>query len=260
VAAGVGTAVRGLSALQGVGHALNAVDSYQKGDALGTVLNGLGGVANFAQLSGACFAAGTPLLTPDGSKPIDDFEVGDLVLSRDEDDPDGPVLAKRVLAVFRNYSPLLDLHVSGHVIRTTAQHPFWVIGRGWVAAHQLEDGDFFLGARSEKTMVEKIDGPKESGPVFNLEVEDYHTYFVKAGASLFSVWAHNDGCAAYDQFFGAGFGERWEGMFDLGWQLEGFAQNAPTLLTTMDDTLGNLTPTQYCIYANMYNFLTDVAQ
>jgi hypothetical protein len=65
---------------------------------------------------------------------------------------------------------------------------------------------------------------------------------------------------AVDQFFGAGFDERLEGMFDLGWQLEGFAQNAPTLLTTMDDTLGNLIPNQYCIYENSYNLLTGVAQ
>ena len=50
---------------------------------------------------GTCFAAGTPLLTPEGSKRIEDFEVSDLLLSRSENDPEGPVEAKRVLTVFR---------------------------------------------------------------------------------------------------------------------------------------------------------------
>jgi Pre-toxin TG len=85
---------------------------------------------------GPCFAAGTPLRTPDGSKPIDSFQEGELLLSRHEDDPEGPVIAKRVLKVFQTYAPLLDLHVGGRVIRTTAEHPFWVAGRGWVAAQQ----------------------------------------------------------------------------------------------------------------------------
>ena len=44
-------------------------------------------------LSNACFAAGTPLLTPDGAKPIEEFKVGDLVLSAPEENPDGRVTA-----------------------------------------------------------------------------------------------------------------------------------------------------------------------
>ena len=79
-----------------------------------------------------CFAAGTPLRTPDGSKSIESFQERDLLLSRHEDDPEGPVIAKRVLKVIQSYAPLLDLHVGGRVIRTTAEHPFWVAGRGWI--------------------------------------------------------------------------------------------------------------------------------
>src|SRR5262249_37601842 len=48
----------------------------------------------------ACFAAGTPLRTPDGSKLIEKFQVGDLLLSRDENRPQGPVEAKSVEEVF----------------------------------------------------------------------------------------------------------------------------------------------------------------
>jgi hypothetical protein len=39
------------------------------------------------------------LLPPDGSKLVEQFRPGDLVLSRDENDPFGPVDAKVVEAV-----------------------------------------------------------------------------------------------------------------------------------------------------------------
>ena len=194
VVAGVETALRSMSGLQGIGFALNAYDSYRKGDAFGAILNGLGTIASLGQFSRACFAAGTPLLTPDGSKPIDEFLIGDLVLSRDEDDPHGQVVAKRVIATIQTYSPQFSLHVGGQIIRTTAEHPFWAVGRGWVAAHQLEAGDLLLGFCGEPTVLGAIDGPNVPGPVFNLEIETHHTYFVGATTWGFSVWSHNSGC------------------------------------------------------------------
>ena len=161
-----------------MGNAINAAESLQNGDLVGAALNGAGALLAVRQFGRTCFAAGTPLLTPDGARPIEELCVGDLVLSRDEDDPEGPVAAKRVLNVFENYSPLLDLHVGGRAIRTTAEHPFWVVGLGWVAAQQIQAGDMLLGADGAQTVVEEIEGPTEPAPVYNVEVEDYHTYLV----------------------------------------------------------------------------------
>src|SRR5262249_30538264 len=48
----------------------------------------------------SCFVAGMPLLTPEGSKPIEHFREGDYVCSRQEDNPDGILLAKLVEEVF----------------------------------------------------------------------------------------------------------------------------------------------------------------
>jgi hypothetical protein len=152
----------------------------------------LGIVGNVSTIKNtSCFAPGTPLLTPDGSKFIEDIRVGDLVLSRDEDDPEGPFVAKRVANLFQNYSPLVDLHVGGRVIRTTPEHPFWVVGRGWVSAQQIEAGDSLLGAVGERTVVESIEGSTESTVVYNLAIEQYHTYLVGATLWGFSVWVHN---------------------------------------------------------------------
>ena len=141
-----------------------------------------------AMKGGPCFAAGTPLRTPDGSQPIESFQKWDLLLSRHEDDPEGPVIAKRILKVIQSYAPLLDLHVGGRVIRTTAEHPFWVAGRGWVPAQQIVPSDRLLGTDGEETLVTLVDGPKASEPVYNLAIEDYHTYLVGGWLWGFSIW------------------------------------------------------------------------
>ncbi len=157
-AAGISTGLRAFGGLQALGNGLNSYDSYQKGDYLGALQNGLAAAANLAQYSQTCFAAGTPLVTPDGSKPIEKLKLGDLVLSRDENDPEGLVVPKPVINLFQNYSPLLDLHIRGQVVRTTAEHPFWVVGRGWVAAQQILIGDLLLSTEGEPNAVQRSRG------------------------------------------------------------------------------------------------------
>jgi hypothetical protein len=176
-------------------------EAWQRGDVYGVVTNGaftllgaLGTVGDIKALGKACFAAGTPLLTPDGSRPIEELQVGDWVLSRHENDPEGHVEARRVLTVFQTYSPLLDLHVGGQIIRTTAEHPFWVVGRGWVAAQQLMCGDRLLGAGLESTAVTSVHGAEDSAPVYNVEIDEYHTYWVGRDLWGFVAWAHNTDC------------------------------------------------------------------
>ena len=187
VLAGLDAAANTVNVGQGV------ADIRENGLTVGNVLQVGGGVLGLAGnvsmiKNTSCFAAGTPLLVPDGSKFIEDIRVGDLVLSRDEDDPEGPFVAKRVVNLFQNYSPLLDLHLGGRVIRTTPEHPFSVIGRGWVAAQQIEVGESLLGAVGERTVVESIEGPSEPGAVYNLAIEEYHTYLV--GAASFGASAY----------------------------------------------------------------------
>jgi hypothetical protein len=78
-----------------------------------------------------CFAAGTPILTPDRHRPIESVRVGDLVLSRPEHDPAGPVEAKVVEEVFVRTGQIWKVRAGGRTIETTGEHPFWVIDRGW---------------------------------------------------------------------------------------------------------------------------------
>jgi hypothetical protein len=76
------------------------------------------------------------------------------------------------------------------VIRATTEHPFYVYGRGWTPLQEIRPGEWLRG----------MDGWVEAGKVehtgkwetvYNLEIEDDHTYFVGAEDWGFSVWAHN---------------------------------------------------------------------
>ena len=89
----------------------------------------------------ACFSAGTPIRTPLGTCLIEDIRVGDMVLSRDESNPDGLVVVQRVEEVFEHNGLIWELRIAGRVIRSTAEHPFYQDAAGWVPLHALQVGD-----------------------------------------------------------------------------------------------------------------------
>lgn len=80
---------------------------------------------------------------------------------------------------------------NGTVINTTENHPFYVEGKGWCAAAELEDGDALQTQDGETEIVEdvQIEQLDEPVKVYNLEIEDSHTYYV----SVDGVLVHN-GC------------------------------------------------------------------
>jgi len=69
------------------------------------------------------------------------------------------------------------------------EHPFWVVGQGWVSASHLKSGDIFKLESGKTIAVEKIEFELLNEPVkvYNFEVEDFHTYYV--GES--SILVHN---------------------------------------------------------------------
>src|SRR5262249_45046469 len=131
------------------------------------------------------------ILTPEGSKLIEDFRPGDWVLSAPEDDPEAAPEPRLVEEIFQTFSPTMDLIVGRQRIRTTAEHPFWVRGRGWTAAHQLMVGDQLKSHDGKWVALSAIDGGKESAPAYNMRIAECHTYFVGRPIWGFSVWSHN---------------------------------------------------------------------
>lgn len=146
----------------------------------------------------ACFTAGTPIVSLHGSKAIEDFksyedygEECDWVWSRDEFDADSEPRLRRVLRTFVRESLVLNLHVGGKIIGTTHEHPFFVKAKGWTNAHELRIGDEIRVMDAGWTKVEGIADAGQLTTVYNLEVEDDHTYFVGGTDWGWAVWAHN---------------------------------------------------------------------
>ena len=128
------------------------------------------------------------------------------MLSLPEDQPEGELAYRRVEEVFRRWGVIWEVVVSGQVLRTTAEHPFWVRGRGWVAARELRVGDELRSHDGQWVAVEGVRNTGREEVVYNCRVAEYHTYFVGDESWPYSVWAHN----AYDII---GRGERWHGRF-----------------------------------------------
>jgi hypothetical protein len=187
-------ALQSILAAQVFGASFSLANNVASGNWLGAAFDALSIFGSAAQFLQACFAAGTPIRTPEGAVAIEHIKPGDVVLSRSEFDPTGPVEAKVVEEVFVRTAPVLHLRVGGRTITTTGEHPFFAEGRGWVAAKQLEPGERVLGLSDEWLLVEGVDDAGLVTTVYNFRVADWHTYFVGDSSWGFSVWAHNAAC------------------------------------------------------------------
>ncbi|WP_027156688.1 RHS repeat-associated core domain-containing protein [Methylobacter luteus] len=144
-----------------------------------------------------CFAAGTPVATPDGFRPIESIKVGDLIISRDE--VTGKLSKRRVVRTFitpKQKVVKVQIKQAQQVdtVLATVDHPFYVNGRGWTGAGYLEP-NMHVSTASGMASVVGIDVLEATRTVYNLEVESTHTYFVGHLAS----WVHNSCYAKYNR-------------------------------------------------------------
>ena len=162
------------------------------------------GASKLAGLGG-CFEAGTEVVTgedPDhagvfSTKLIEEVQVGDTVLSRDENDPDAPLEYKHVTAVYTHLvyetTDVYALNADGSVeiIHTTGNHRFYVDGVGWTDASSLFQGEQFITAEGVSvTVMSAVAIARPEGVVvYNFQVEGDHTYFVRE--EDVDVWVHN---------------------------------------------------------------------
>ena len=75
---------------------------------------------------------------------------------------------------------ILHLKTTAGDIDTEADHPFYVMEKGWVAAGDLENGDevYLIDGDSAVVTGSELEKLDEVIKVYNLEVEGYNTYFV----------------------------------------------------------------------------------
>ncbi|MED1919519.1 polymorphic toxin-type HINT domain-containing protein, partial [Bacillus thuringiensis] len=137
-----------------------------------------------------CFTAGTKVLTDEGEKNIEDIEVGDRVLSKDEES--GEVAYKEVTATFNHETDeIYQIHVGDQVIESTYNHPFWVEGKGWMYVKDLKVGDLLVQSDGNTLKIDSIELLHKQVTVYNMTVDEFHTYFV----SDLGIWVHNtNGC------------------------------------------------------------------
>ena len=138
----------------------------------------------------SCFVAGTKVKTPEGEKKIEEIRAGDEVFSSDPEQGEqgGGVKVQKVVQVFeRTVSEVVDIRVGGETITATPEHPFWVVGRGWIAAGQLERGSPLMTKDGRVVRVDSITRREGEFKVYNFEVASSRTYFV----SGFGVLVHN---------------------------------------------------------------------
>ena len=147
-------------------------------------------IKDFGVIQCNCFTSGTSVLTINGEKPIEDIQIGDKVLAKN--DVTGEMSYQDVEMLFRkNVEETYNITVNGEIITTTDEHPFWIVNKGWVKAKDLNLGDELVTDDEVIYAIEKIEAKKEHVTVYNFRVKDYHTYYV----SNLHIWTHNqDSC------------------------------------------------------------------
>jgi RHS repeat-associated protein len=171
-----------------------------------------------------CFPKGTPILTPDGSRPIEALQKGDRVYAFDH--VSGELVVRTVEQTFINVTDeLIEVSYGTAVVSATPSHPFWVDGRGWVAARDLQRG---MKLRSPTGPVEVVALKRSPGvrTVYNFSVEREHNYF----AGEFPVLVHNQDLDLPN--YGAALQEAW------GW-LQSRGVDPATLTEVRDSRIGS---------------------
>jgi hypothetical protein len=132
--------------------------------------------------SPCCFAAGTQVVTSNGSRPIETIRVGDLVLARDVGS--GAKEFKRVSEILVDDEKSIweidvgDATGASETHRVTDNHPYWVEGRGWVEVAQLSVGLDLATEAGTPVRILSIHNTGRVERTYNLEVQDFHTFFV----------------------------------------------------------------------------------
>ncbi|WP_229791465.1 polymorphic toxin-type HINT domain-containing protein [Micromonospora fulviviridis] len=232
--------------IPGVGEVCDAADaaiSFKRGDIIGGLLSigaavpvvgylasGAKGLKNadklrnitniIETLSKACknsFAPGSSVLMADGSrKPIENVRVGDTVLSTDPRARTTAAQAVTATIVGVGSKTLVDVMIDddsdgstpASTVVATDNHPFWLPElSSWVNAEDLVPGQRLAAADGTLVKIEGTTRRFEEARVYNLTVEEFHTYYVGAGVA--SVLVHNAGCGPALFVDPKQFGKKW---------------------------------------------------
>ena len=121
-----------------------------------------------------CFTADTLILMVDNTyKPIKDVKQGDWVLTKESESSDKMISAK----VIKTFEHTADSYlIINNKLKVTDIHPVFVNGN-WKQAKAIKLGDKLLNEEGQEVIVESLEIKRETIKVYNLEIENYATYF-----------------------------------------------------------------------------------
>lgn len=157
-------------------------------------------------LSGSgCFAGHTKILTPSGSKRIDEVSVGDEVICFDDL---GNLAVSKVLKVHEHLEATNLYYVwGGEILEATPNH--WVLNQynAFAQIDTLGPDDCLIDARGHlRPIIKKEDGASQC-KVYNLTVHAYHTFIADG------IRVHNAGSVFGHPIYGSGGGKGGGGSY-----------------------------------------------
>ncbi|WP_326766066.1 polymorphic toxin-type HINT domain-containing protein [Streptomyces sp. NBC_01591] len=190
------------------------------GEALGAFMAARGALRYTGCLPRNSFTPDTPVVMADGTtKPIKDIGIGDKVLATDPETGETGPRTVTALIEGSGQKQLVDLTIdTGNArnaktsnITATEGHPFWVPElHQWVEAGSLKAGQWLRTSSGTWIQITATQHRTQSTKVYNLTVDDLHTYYVAVGNATALV--HNSGggrpCdpSALPDFFDPGSG------------------------------------------------------
>ena len=149
-------------------------------------------------LKSQCFTGDTLVSTEEGNRRIDEIKPGDKVLSYNTETGENELQEVKNVSVSKTDILVHIITDDGRDIETTMFHPFYVKnvknedGTGeWKAASNLKAGDELLSEDGNKVKVSEVKVEKlaEEITVYNLELDEVHTYYVAGGVLVHNMCA-----------------------------------------------------------------------
>jgi hypothetical protein len=132
------------------------------------------------QLPPSSMAIRTPVWTNTGRRPIEQIQVGDLVLSRHPET--GELAYKPVLRVMRSVAPARRVTVQNTEFLCASGLTLWRRDKGWWLARDLETDSLVDGMFGPAPVTDNIE--MIEGPMHHLVVADFNNFFISDQAVL----------------------------------------------------------------------------
>ena len=124
-----------------------------------------------------CFTKGTLVHTPKGLIKIEEIKSNDNVYSYNL--VGDSIAIDTVVNILNRYTDhIYKIKAGNEIIEVTAEHPFYVVGKEWVKAKDLKQGDKLKTDSKSSLVISDISFSEVEVMVYNIEVNKNKNYFV----------------------------------------------------------------------------------